>query len=205
MRGPQLVGITLADDPQRWVEVGFEPGDGTVVIGNLTIALGQPVDEPGWWFDPPTAGSVHGIVTAIGAGERQHRSEPHPNGAVSVDHVVVTSPNLATTTAEFEENGFRLRRTRQAGTNEQRFFWAGDTIIELVGPAVAAQPGPAKIWGLALVADDLDRSKRQLGDKLSDPRDAVQPDRRIAAIRTKEHDISITIALMSPHPTRSLR
>ena len=198
MRGPQLVGIAVADEPQRWADVGFDVEAGRVVIGNLTIALGQPVDRPGWWFDPALDGSVHGIAS-VDALKVQQTAAEHSNGAVAVDHVVVTSPNVATTTVEFEERGFSLRKTRQVGSNEQRFFWAGDTIIELVGPAVATDPGPAEIWGIALVSDDLDESKRQLGDRLSDPRDAVQPGRRIAAIRTKEYDISITIALMSPH------
>ena len=199
MRGPQLTGIALTDDHQRWIDVGFEVQSGTVVIGDLTIALDQRVEQPGWWFEPALNGSVHGIADVPAVDGTHHRSTSHPNGVVSVDHVVVTSPNLATTTAEFEENGFPLRRTHPIGSNEQRFFWAGDTIIELVGPAAATDSGPAQIWGVALVSNDLDESKRHLGKRLSDPRGAVQPGRRIAAIRTKEHGISITIALMSPH------
>ncbi len=37
-----------------------------------------------------------------------------------------------------------------------------------------------------------------LGDRLSDPRAAIQKGRRIAAIRTPELGISITLALMTP-------
>jgi hypothetical protein len=191
-----LAGIALADRSEDWEDVGFNPADGVVRVGDLTVSLGRDIAEPQWWFEPEVSGSIHGIPNAASV-PSSHPS--NPNGADAVDHIVVLSPNLATTTAAFEEHGFELRRSRPIHTREQRFFWAGTTIIELVGPAVPAADGPAQIWGVALVSPDLDASKAFLGDRLSDPKDAVQPGRRIAAIRTVEHNISITIALMSPH------
>ncbi|MBT8241109.1 MAG: hypothetical protein KJN63_07765 [Acidimicrobiia bacterium] len=196
MRGPQLAGIALADRSDDWEAVGFEATDGVVSIGALTVSLGRAVEEPQWWFEPELSGTIHGISNAASAPNPQRSN---PNGADAVDHIVVTSPNLATTTAAFEEHGFELRRSRPAGSQEQRFFWAGTTIIEVVGPAVPTADGPAQIWGIALVTPDLDASKALLGERLSDPKDAVQTGRRIAAIRTGQHNISITIALMSPH------
>ncbi len=197
VRGPQLTGIALSDRSEDWAAVGFTVTDDVVSVGDLTIVLAQPTEEPQWRFEPDVAGSIHGIPCAASA---HNPGRTNPNGANGIDHVVVMTPNLAATTGAFEERGFELRRSRPIDSQEQRFFWAGSTIIELVGPQVPSGPGPASIWGLALVCDDLDRAKALLGPSLSNPKDAVQPGRRISAIRTGDHNISITIALMSPHP-----
>ncbi|MFW2383661.1 MAG: VOC family protein [Acidimicrobiales bacterium] len=198
MRGPQLAGIVVSDNAEDWEAVGFQVNNGLVSIGTLTVAVNRPVTEPQWWFEPQVTSSIHGIGHADPS-PRSALAVKNTNGANAVDHIVVITPNLATTTAEFEEHGFELRRSRPRQDQEQRFFWAGTTIIEVVGPAVAESAGPAHIWGLALVSDDLDASKELLGDRMSDPKEAVQPGRRIAAIRTAQHKISVTIALMSPH------
>jgi hypothetical protein len=102
---------------------------------------------------------------------------------------------------EAQRIGLECRRTRDVPERDlrQRFFWAGDVIIEVVGPIEPGDDGPSAIWGLALVSDDLDESKAVLGDRLGDPRAAIQKGRRIAAIRTPELGISITLALMTPH------
>lgn len=196
VRGPQLAGIALPDRLDDWEAVGFGVTGELVSVGDLTVALGRGISEPHWWFEPAVLGSIHGIPCTS---PEESPGGANPNGANGVDHIVVMSPNLAATTAALEERGFELRRSRPLGSQEQRFFWAGTTIIELAGPAVPTGTGPASIWGLALVCDDLDAAKALLGQSLSDPKDAVQPGRRIAAIRTEDHNISITIALMSPH------
>ena len=58
---------------------------------------------------------------------------------------------------------------------------------------------PTSVFGLALVADDLDTTAAHLGELLSTPRDAVQQGRRIAGLRGREIGISLPIAVMSPH------
>ncbi len=192
---PQLVGLGLPDREESWLEAGFTVRDRCVTVGSMRVELGCDV---GWSFDPPTEGSIDRIQA------RPIRPAPgsevtNPNGANAVDHLVVATPNLDRTTTAFEAHGIPLRKARPIGDREQRFFWAGKTIIELVGPIGRSGHGPATIWGIALVADDLDASKELLGDRLSEPRDAVQPGRQISAIRTRELNISITIALMTPH------
>jgi hypothetical protein len=195
VRGPQLAGVALPDPATAWEAVGFNVADNAVSIGDLTVAVGRPVCESQWWFEPALTRPLHGLQQAAPA---ENPNLTNPNGAISVDHIVVMSPNLDATTAALEEQGFELRRSRPVGVREQRFFWAGTVIIEVVGPAVPEAEGPASLWGLALVSDDIDASKALLGERLSDPKDAVQPGRRIAAIRTAENHISITIALMTP-------
>ncbi|MGB0501850.1 MAG: glyoxalase, partial [Acidimicrobiales bacterium] len=102
--------------------------------------------------------------------------------------------------------GLQRRRTRrfQVGveTRRQDFFWLGDVILELVGVDGAEGTGDATFWGLALECDDLDLAARRLGEALGTVKDAVQPGRRIATVRTKELGISVPIALMSPHHPR---
>ncbi len=58
---------------------------------------------------------------------------------------------------------------------------------------------PTSIFGLALVAADLDRTAETLGELLGAPKPAVQAGRRIAGLRHRQAGISLPIAVMSPH------
>ena len=60
--------------------------------------------------------------------------------------------------------------------------------------------GPAGFFGLAFTSADLDATKALLGDGIGEPKDAVQPGRRIATLRHKTFGISIGTAIMSPDP-----
>jgi hypothetical protein len=59
--------------------------------------------------------------------------------------------------------------------------------------------GPARLWGLAFLVDGLAATKAALGDRLSDPREAVQPGRQIATLR-REAGLSFGCAFMTPGP-----
>ena len=85
----------------------------------------------------------------------------------------------------------------------QNFFWAGDVILELVGPD-SGEPStdePTSIFGLASVAPDLAATVQFLGGLMGEPKPAVQPDRMIAGFRNKAVGISLPIAVMTPHPS----
>jgi hypothetical protein len=58
---------------------------------------------------------------------------------------------------------------------------------------------PARFWGLAFQVRDLDATCQHLGDKVGEPRDAVQPGRRIATLR-REAGLGPAVAFMSPGP-----
>ena len=108
----------------------------------------------------------------------------HPNTTTSIDHVVVASPDLDRTTEAFGAVGIELRRTRDAGRMEQRFFRIGEVILELIGPPGAHGDGPATFWGLALTVADLDAAAdRRSATHLGPVTDAVQRGRRIATLR----------------------
>jgi hypothetical protein len=65
-------------------------------------------------------------------------------------------------------------------------------ILELVESDLS----PAAFWGLVVVVDDLDRLAAELGDRLGEIHDAVQPGRRIASLA--EHSgVTPAFAFMS--------
>jgi Glyoxalase/Bleomycin resistance protein/Dioxygenase superfamily len=122
-----------------------------------------------------------------------------------VDHVVMLSPDLNRTIAELQAQGFDLRRRREGptpgGSTRQAFLRAGEPILEVVqapeGTSVARNPeGPARLWGLAFVVEDMERTAAALGELLGRPRDAVQPGRRIATLRP-EAGLGPAIAFMT--------
>ena len=76
----------------------------------------------------------------------------HPNGALAVDHVVVSTPDVARTFAALGRAGLDLRRERRAGTPEQPlrqgFYVMGGALLEVVGPATTSGDAPpaAAFW-----------------------------------------------------------
>ena len=65
------------------------------------------------------------------------------------------------------------------------------------GTSVARDPdGPARLWGIAFLVDDLDATGSALGELLGAPRDAVQPGRKIATLRP-EAGLGPAIAFMT--------
>jgi hypothetical protein len=73
---------------------------------------------------------------------------------------------------------------------------SGGLIVELVErPEIP--DGPAVFWGLVVNVDDLDVACAVIGpDLVSAPKDAVQPGRRIATVRT-EAGLGLPVALMT--------
>jgi hypothetical protein len=120
--------------------------------------------------------------------------------------VVLLSPDLDRTVEELRSDGFELRRIREGetpgGSTRQAFFRLGEPILEVVqapeGTSVARNPdGPARLWGIAFLVDDLDATGAALGGLLGAPRDAVQPGRKIATLRA-EAGLGPAIAFMTP-------
>lgn len=204
-----LDALEVGDDPGAWAGAGFRVDDDEVRVGTVGIrCLGDGAGHDRWRLraDPeaPAPSSVDGIATTVVAPDAPG-GEPgaHPNRVVAFDHVVLRSPDLERTTEALGALGLDLRRVREVGVGadafEQRFFRLGEVILELVGPANPAGTGPCRIWGYALVTEDIDASAAFLGDGCSAPKDAVQPGRRIATVRSRELGIGPTIALMTPH------
>lgn len=203
------MSVVIADAPSAWTAAGFVVTDGRTQIGRTTIELIGAREERGI-----RAAAVAGLVGAVDgmpfgpADPPAHPTDPprHGNRVVGFDHLVAMSPDMDRTTAALTGAGVEHRRTRTfevgGGVRRQAFFWLGDVILELVGDDAAQGEGPASLWGLALTCDDLDAAATALGDALGGIKDAVQPGRRIATVRTRDLGISVPIALLSPHPGR---
>lgn len=203
----QLCTVTLGEPPDAWRGAGFRvDDDGRCRLGSTTLVLagrgdGEPDPPPSWHLagTPP----LDGIPTCA---RDDGGPTDHPNLVERIDHVVVRTGDGDRTTAAFEAAGLDARGTRTTtgygSPMRQTFFWAGDVIVELIGPVPGDPPldEPTAIWGLALVSADLTATAERLGGLLSAPRDAVQPGRRIAGLRGRQVGIGLPVAVMSPHP-----
>lgn len=221
---PQLLTIELGDAADAWVSAGFEVSDGAVVLGSTAIVpTGRGGGFGGWDFDSVAPVELPGLlrlpsgdgVSRSTSGRHRPTDRPiaastgHPNGISRIDHIVVMADDMDLAIEAFAAQGFRCRREHRTEVMGrpalQAFFWAGDVIIEVVGPPrhetrPHGQDDPGlSIFGLALVADDLVETAAHLGDRLGTVRPAVQPDRQIAGLRAKALGIELPIAVMSPH------
>lgn len=205
-----LQRLIIGDEPSAWAAAGFSVDGQQVVLGKTVIELTGNAGQRGivaWALDG-VAADIDGLPTVIVPDHHQPDAVSHPNMTFAIDHVVVASKHPARTSAAFGAVGMDERKLiTLPGTNgqdrEQRFFWAGRVIIELIGPATPqstdGESAPASFWGLALASANLEIALSAMGDALGEPKDAVQPGRKIATVRTKDLDISVPIALMSPH------
>jgi hypothetical protein len=197
---PYLAALDIADDADAWRDAGFQVQDGRCKIGDVDLRFVDGSDGVVAWgfaaLDDAVA-SVDGIPTE-GIGAQTAELWLHDNGSTSLDHVVVTTPDSGRTVAALEAVGLPAKRTRDIGRGmHQVFFRAGQVIIELVGPVEPTGDGPAGFYGIAVNVEDLDATKAALGDRLTDPKDAVQPGRRIATLKTRDLGIATSIAFMS--------
>jgi hypothetical protein len=198
---PPLVGITVGDEPAAWASIGFSVAeDGTCPVGTVPLHLAGPDAGRGvtGWTLADDGGDIDGVPTTVGDLDSLPDHPPeHPNGVLSIDHLVAMTPNLDRTTAALEARGIALRRTREAGRGRaQHFFRLGEVILELVGPTEPQGDGPAKLWGLAFTVADLDATAGHLAGRIGATKDAVQAGRRIATLHAGDA-ISVPVAFMS--------
>ncbi|HEY8058557.1 MAG TPA: VOC family protein [Acidimicrobiales bacterium] len=186
-----------------WTDAGFAVEDDLVALGSVRIrtATGAGTGILAWSLSGVDDGAIDGLLTV--AGEPANEPTRHPNRTVAIDHLVVASPDLDRTTEALGAFGVELRRRRDAGRMEQRFFRLGPVILELIGQPGEHRPEPASFWGLALTVDDIDVTAALLGDHLGPVSDAVQPGRRIATLRHDALDIPVPIAFLTPNPAPS--
>ncbi|HEX8086904.1 MAG TPA: hypothetical protein VF529_21650 [Solirubrobacteraceae bacterium] len=167
---PELAEVHVPGDPAAWQRLGFTLRDGAVHLDGVRIVIGR---DPAWLLGEPRAERVE-----------------HPNGATGIDHVVVVTPDFDATVERLRAEGLDYRRTRDAGPADpthpprrQAFFVLGPCLLELAGPA----DGPERLWGVTLVAPDLE----PFGGNV---KDAVQPGRRITTVK----GLDFPIAVMTP-------
>lgn len=203
-RPHQLHTVVVGDRTEGWRAAGFDVSDaGTLTLGGTTLLLDGSGGRVVSWGLDDVAADVDGLPsTPIAASPGP---TVHPNGITSIDHVVVRTGDCDRTVTAFEAVGLEVRggrsTTSYGSPMRQVFFWAGDVIVELIGPDTGepTTDEPTSIFGLALTAADLEATAAHLGELLSTPKDAVQPGRRIAGLRGRDLGISVPVAVMSPH------
>lgn len=209
---PIIDELAVADEAAAWSALGFEVDGDVCVVGDVRIRLVGPGAGKGltcWSLRGVEGTELDGLPTELPSQEPPGEGPMHPNGVTGLDHVVAITPALERTVEALEGAGLDLRRIREeptpAGAPRQAFFRLGEVILEVVQePDDVIERGggtdrPAFFWGLAFVAPDLDATVAELGEHVSEIRDAVQPGRRIATLR-RSAGLALPIALMTPPP-----
>jgi hypothetical protein len=212
--GPRVEWLSVAGDADGWRSIGLTvTDDGMIPLVGTSIRLVPASDHPtgsgivGWAL----SGTITGVVGEPGSvadvdGLSTHVVSPmapmyaqHRVGASGLDHVVVSTADLERTSAAIAgATGCELKRIREVGSMRQGFhrIGRGGLIVELVERPDLPQ-GPASFWGLVLIVDDLGTACDVIGpERVSPPKDAVQPGRRIATIRG-DVGLGLPVALMT--------
>lgn len=175
-----LVGLDCGDSVEAWEALGFAA---PVRVGPVELSCdGRGGGLRGWTLVGSGPAAVDGIPTRwVEAGG--------PDGAQALDHLVIVTDALdRTVTALVEAGGDERRRVRLH--SPMAFVRMGRTIVEVVERG----DGPARLWGLVAVVDDLGALPPEL---VGEPRDAVQPGRRIVTVRP-EAGLETAVAFMTP-------
>jgi hypothetical protein len=205
-----IESITVADPPEAWRRAGFTVDGESCRVGSIDVRLaGREAGRGlvGMRVRGIEDGPFDGLPIEPATSDAPAAIAPvHPNGVTRIDHVVAFTPDRARTVAALESVGLDVRRLRDeptpAGGGFQAFFRLGEAILEVIeAPESANIPAdkPARLWGLAFVVGSIDRTVAQLGDLVSEPREAVQPGRKIATLR-REAGLSFGCAFMTPGP-----
>ena len=195
----------MAAQPGAWAEAGFHVTGDAAVLGSVVVRLAGSSAGRGivsWSLRDVASPDLNGLATARSDQPEREPGPAHPNGIEHIDHVVAFSPDLERTVGELEAAGLDLRRVREgptpAGAQRQAFFRLGEVILELVEhppgtPAAEDRHAPGHFYGLAMSTADLGATVERLGPLIGEPRDAVQPGRRIATFR-REAGLGLPVA-----------
>jgi hypothetical protein len=202
---PTVDELFVAAAPDAWSAAGFELQGDLCEVGTVRLRLGGAGRGITAWSVRDAAKlDLDGLDTRASDAPAAAGGSHH-NGVVSIDHLVVITPDLDRTSAVLQGAGLDLRRVREGetpgGSRRQAFFRMGELILEVVeapaGTKVAADAsGPARLWGISFLVDDLATTAAALGGSLGEPRDAVQPGRRIATAAT-EAGLGTAVAFMT--------
>jgi hypothetical protein len=181
---------------------------GLATVGSVYLRLaGGSGGIAGWSLRGAAEADLDGLPTgrcgeflADSTTKSPHEEVGHANGAIRIDHIVVSTPQLARTVGALETAGIELRRLRQPGEPGppllQAFFRLGEVILELVEDPRGGE-GPARFWGITFCVTDLVACAEILGDRLGEVRAAVQAGRQIATVR-RSAGLGLPVALISP-------
>ncbi len=196
----RITQLTVGGSPTAWSTLGFSFDRDRCVFGDVVVHVDRSF-EPG--FVSWTLGHAAMSESPDGLETRFYDDVVAPNSGssmidvVGIDHVVVmTNDLLRTTSAISRVTGEPLKRVREAGDGiRQGFHRLGSVVVEVVESARVTQ---AHLWGFVLTVGNLDDVVAHMGpDVIGSPRDAVQPGRRIATIRSSV-GLGVPVALITP-------
>jgi hypothetical protein len=207
---PTIAELRINADAARWRAAGFTveltiDALDSIHVGTVALHLvADPDAAPGisaWTLrgrslrGAPQDSAIDGLPTTWTSADPGDAFE-HPNGITAIDHLVILTPDLDATIDALAACGLELRRIREGPAGDgrpvrQAFFRMAEVILELV----AVADGPTRFWGITFVAADLDRTLEWFGDRISEPRPAVQPGRRIATLRASA-GLGLPVAVM---------
>jgi hypothetical protein len=210
MAGVTIDELKIADDPAAWAALGFDVERDVCRLGTVAVRLAGRQSGSGilgWSLRGVEPGEMDGLATVPSTSSSTPQpAGAHPNGVVAIDHVVAMTPALERTVAALQASGLDLRRIREeptpAGAPRQAFFRLGEVILEVVQEPqeIVERDGgaerPARFWGLALGSEDLDATVARMAPHAGEPREAVQPGRRIATV-ARSAGLALPLALMS--------
>ena len=201
----------VADPADAWTRAGFSiDSDAVCRIGGVAIRLvgrGRGTGIVGWTLSgllsDRASRDLDGIPTTT-AGADTVAPATHPNGVISIDHVVLLSPALDRTVQALAAIGVEPRRERDGELGgrpmRQIFFRLGEVIVEVVGSPQTAAEGPSTLWGITYVVADIEATAAFFEDGTTPVKDAVQPGRRITTLRHQELGMSVRTAFISARP-----
>jgi hypothetical protein len=198
---PTIAELHIGGEQEPWRAAGFTIDAGnSIQVGTVALRLGADRDAaPGinrWTLRGASHDSAIDGLSTTWTSDAPGDPPEHPNGITAIDHLVVLTPDLDRTIDALAMQGIELRRIREgpAGNGRpvrQAFFRMAEVILELV----AGADGATRFWGLTFVASDLDRTLEWFGDRISEPRAAVQTGRRIATLRASV-GLGLPVAVM---------
>jgi hypothetical protein len=199
MPAPTIAELVVGDEPAAWARLGFTVDGDRTTVGTSTIVLDSAGGGLRSWALRGAATTAFDGLETTAASAPTVESPAHPNGAIRIDHVVVSTPDLPRTFAALQDAGLDLRRVREhSDTLHQGFFRLGEVILEVVGPPQPAGDGPARFWGLVAVVPDVDVLAASAEPELfGEPRAAVQEGRRIVTV-SREAGLSVALAFLTP-------
>jgi hypothetical protein len=199
-----------------WERLGFTATtDGAIAIGGVTVHFSGKATRTrisGWILGGGhSAECLDGVPTAwerTRALDQRECATRHPNGAIAVDSVVVSTKDVTSTVSALEERGGFLlkRRSHEIRPGFDIALFRTNVIVELIGPTLEPDgeriANSARIWGLTVTLPSADFEAiaaelrvRALAGKV---RPAVQRGRRIFTCK-QSAELGVHLAFMTPH------
>eukprot|EP00933_Yihiella_yeosuensis_P006373 TRINITY_DN111069_c0_g1_i1.p1 TRINITY_DN111069_c0_g1~~TRINITY_DN111069_c0_g1_i1.p1 ORF type:complete len:277 (-),score=45.59 TRINITY_DN111069_c0_g1_i1:102-932(-) len=229
---PRAAEISIEDRASSWQALGFEVHDeaiegrlcSVVRLQSFRIILNGAQESDRKVPSLGLAGLSLSKIQETVHGVRLHAQETltddsaklvpcHANGVVSLDHLVIRTPDIKSTRAAFAKLGMHPRRETEAiRLGLVQLFYRSEVqpspAIEVVGPLSSSseaaegdsEEGSAQLWGLTFTTKDIDGTHRLLEKSTKPPWKAVQPGRRITTLQNgSSMGITMAIAFLSPH------